>query len=183
MATVAFYAHDTPDNVARFEYYQQDIEALRALGHRVEVATRLAEIPRRYDLLFVWWWTHALLPVLRARLLGRPTIITGTFNFRFPDGFPGRDYRRRPLWQRALISRATRLSSRNLFVSERELGQCSEHFGLTSGRYYPHCLDGDYLAGPNHVPTVGVTGIKQCSPVIRSTGTGLAGNESQETAE
>lgn len=148
MAKIVFYTHDSRENLARFEYYQQDIDALKALGHEVVLCTRLAEIPWRFDAIFVWWWTRALVPVLLGRLLGRPCIVTGTFNFRFPEDHQGRDYFRRPRWQRVLISLATRLCSLNLFVSQMELEQCSSHFGLRSAGYLPHCLHGDYLLGP-----------------------------------
>jgi glycosyltransferase involved in cell wall biosynthesis len=148
MATIVFYTHDKAVNLGKFEYYKQDIDALRALGHQVKICTRYREIPAVFDAMFVWWWTHALIPVLLCRILRRPCIVTGTFNFRFPEDFAGRDYFRRPYWQRFLIRFAVRHCSLNLFVSQLELEECSKYFGLSTAGYLPHCLNVDYLKGP-----------------------------------
>lgn len=149
MATIVFYAHDSVANLKEFEYYKQDIDALRELGHEVVVCTKCVEIPARFDAMFVWWWTHALLPVLLCRFLKRPCVVTGTFNFRFPADFQGRDYFRRPYWQRLLIRSAAKYCSLNLFVSQLELEECSKHFELNNVGYFPHCLHEDYLKGPS----------------------------------
>jgi glycosyltransferase involved in cell wall biosynthesis len=148
MATIVFFAHDTRANLERFEYYKQDVDALKALGHRVVLCTRYVEIPAAFDAMFIWWWSRALLPVLLCRLLRRPCVVTGTFNFRFPEHSEGRDYFRRPFWQRFLLRSAAKHCSMNLFVSQLELEQCSTYFELDNARYAPHCLDEDYLKGP-----------------------------------
>lgn len=149
MAKVVFYCNDTKSNLDTFEYYKQDVDALRTLGHHVTICTKYREIPLDFDVMFIWWWTYALWPVILSRLLKKPSIITGTFNFRFPAGFEGRDYFRRPFLQRLLISKATHLSTRNLFVNEAELKQCSEYFDLNNCLYFPHIVSEDYLKGPS----------------------------------
>jgi glycosyltransferase involved in cell wall biosynthesis len=149
MSKIVFYTHDSVANLKEFEYYKQDIDALRALGHEVVICTSYLEIPFIFDAMFVWWWTHALVPVLLCRILRRPCIITGTFNFRFPDIFEGKDYFRRPHWQKLLIRSALRLCSLNLFVSQLELEQCSKYFGLDNASHLPHCLHDDYVKGPS----------------------------------
>jgi glycosyltransferase involved in cell wall biosynthesis len=149
MATIVFYAHASVAELKEFEYYNQDIVALRALGHEVVICTKYAEIPARFDAMFLWWWTYALVPVLLCRILNRPCIITGTFDFRFPEDFQGRDYFRRPYWQRFLIKSAAKHCSLNLFVNHLEMEQCSRHFGLNNAGYLPHCLHDDYLKGPS----------------------------------
>lgn len=148
MARVVFYCRDTREHLNTFEYYRQDIEALRALGHDVVVCTRYREIPLRFDAMFVWWWTFALWPVLLCRVLGRPCLVTGVFNFRNPSGFAGTDYFRRPLWQRLLISAATRACSLNLFIDETESQLCTGHFALRNARYFPCIIQTEYLQGP-----------------------------------
>lgn len=148
MAKIVFYCNDTFENISTFEYYQQDIDALRALGHEVVVVNRYRDIPWAFDVLFVWWWTYALYPVLLARFLRRPVIITGTFNFRFPEGFDGVDYFKRPRWQRFLIAGAVRLASLNLFVNRAELQGCRDYFGIDHAGYMPHVIPDEYLQGP-----------------------------------
>lgn len=133
-------------NIESMEYYRQDIAALHALGHEVTVCNRYRDIPWRFDLLFVWWWTFALVPVAFARLTGRKAIITGTFNFRFEDAKSGVDYFARPWWQRALIALGARLASANLFVGRREFEAVPRHFGLRSVFYAPHAVGDDYFA-------------------------------------
>jgi len=130
------------------EFYKQDIDALRTLGHQVTICTKYREIPFRFDVMFIWWWTYALYPVLLSRIFRKPSIITGTFNFRFPEGFEGKDYFRRPWWQKSIIKYATELTSLNLFVNQIELKSCSNYFKLSNARYYPHIIQNDYLKGP-----------------------------------
>lgn len=148
MAKFVFYCRVDRSTLDAFEYYKQDIDALEALGHEVVVCTKYREIPHRFDAMFIWWWTYALLPVLLCRLLRRPCLITGAYNFRFPTGFDGTDYLRRPYWQRWLIGRATSLCSLNLFINEAELHECASHFKIRTARYYPCIVHADYLRGP-----------------------------------
>ncbi len=142
MSRIVFYCHDTIENIQAMEYYRQDIEALRALGHEVFVCNRYRDIPWRFDVLFVWWWTYALLPVALARLAGRMAIVTGVYNFRFEDASSGTDYFARPWFQRLAIKLATRFASANLFLSRKEFEAVSAHFGLKNA-YYAPCSVGD----------------------------------------
>jgi len=151
MAKIVFYCHEEKSMIETFEYYKQDIDALKSLNHKVLICTKYSEIPLKYDLMFVWWWTYALYPVLLSRFLNKPCIITGTYNFRFPEDFSGIDYFKRPIWQRILIKMATKLTSLNLFVSRLELTGCSQYFKLANARYYPHIIHDDYLKGSNSV--------------------------------
>ena len=45
MPKVVFYCRDSLDNIRAMEYYRQDIEALRSLGHEVVVCNRYRDIP------------------------------------------------------------------------------------------------------------------------------------------
>jgi len=145
MAKIAFYCHDTIENIETMEYYRQDIVALRHLGHEVVVCNRYRDLPWRFDALLVWWWTYALIPVLLGRLSGRPTIITGTFNFRFENPATGVDFFHRPPHQRTLISLALKLASANVFVGRREFAAVPEHFGIRTAHYMPHCVSDEYF--------------------------------------
>lgn len=146
MAKIIFYCHDTLENIQSMEYYRQDIEALQALGHEVIVCNRYRDIPWRFDVLFVWWWTYALLPVALARLAGRRAIIAGVYNFRFEDPSSGRDYFGRSRLQRLVIALATRLAQANLFTSSREVEEVAAHFGLRTAHYAPCAVGDAYFA-------------------------------------
>ena len=151
MAKIAFYCNDTLENIQSMEYYRQDIDALRALGHDVIVCNRYRDIPWRFDVLFVWWWTYALLPVFLARLTGRKAIITGVYNFRFEDPSTGTDYFGRPWLQRLVIRFATRLAHANLFVSKREFDEVADSFGLRTAHYAPCAVGEAYFTVNQHV--------------------------------
>lgn len=148
MAKIVFFCHVERYMLETVEFYKQDIDALRALGHQVIICTKYREIPFDFDAMFIWWWTYALWPVLVSRILRKPCFITGTFNFRFPEGFEGKDYFRRPCWQRILIRNATRMCTLNLFVNQLELESCSKYFRLKNKCYFPHTIHDDYLQGP-----------------------------------
>lgn len=146
MAKVVFYCRDSLDNIHSMEYYRQDIEAIRVLGHEVVVCNRYRDIPLRFDVMYVWWWTYALVPVMLARLLGRPSLVTGVYNFRFENKSHGADYFARPWHQRLLIRLATKLTNANLFVSEREFNEVPRFFKLKRCYYYPCAVGDEYFA-------------------------------------
>ena len=146
MSRIVFYCRDTLENIRSMEYYRQDIEALQALGHDVVVCNRYRDIPWRFDVLFVWWWTYALLPVALTRLAGRRAIIAGVYNFRFEDPSSGRDFFARPWLQRLVIALATRLAHANLFTSSREVGEVAAHFSLGTTHYAPCAVGDAYFA-------------------------------------
>lgn len=148
MSKIVFFCHVEKSMLETVEFYKQDIDVLRALGHQVIICTKYSEIPFDFDAMFIWWWTYALWPVLLSRTLKKPSIITGTFNFRFPEGFKGKDYFRRPCWQRILIRNATCMCTLNLFVNQFELESCSKYFSVKNAFYFPHTIHNDYLQGP-----------------------------------
>ncbi len=160
MLKIVFYCNDSMDNIQSMEYYRQDIEALKALGHEVVVCNRYRDIPLRFDVMYVWWWTYALVPVLLARLLGRPSLVTGVYNFRFENKSHGTDYFARPWHQRQLISMATKLTNANLFVSEREFNEVPAYFKLKHCCYFPCAVSEEYFAANQPlVPRAGLLNI------------------------
>lgn len=187
MARIVFYCHDTMANIQSMEYYRQDIDALRALGHDVVVCNRYRDIPWRFDLLLVWWWTYALLPIALARFAGRRTAIAGVYNFRFEDQTSGVDYFARPWSQRLLIRLATRMAHANLFTSHREFEEVPAHFEL-GGAHYSPCAVGDaYFAagaraaertlllnlawsGPENLQRKGVWTIVEAAALLKARG-------------
>src|SRR5947199_9031529 len=79
--TVCFFAPVADRRVLETtEFYAQDLAILGGLGFDVRVATRWAEIPWGCDLYFVWWWSWAFLPLIKARLRGRPVLATGVID-------------------------------------------------------------------------------------------------------
>ena len=46
----------------------------------VVIVTPWSEIPWNVDLYFIWWWTWAFMPLVKAAFMRRPAIITGVFD-------------------------------------------------------------------------------------------------------
>lgn len=123
----------------RVEFYKQDIDALRRLGHEVRLATRICELVRSADVYFVWWWTWAFLPLFRAKLGRKPCIITGVFDYCWP--VPGLDYLRRPLLQKLLLKIALRYADWNIFVSKHEFDSVPQALPVHGPKYIPLGVD------------------------------------------
>lgn len=133
-----------PDYLQRVEFYKQDIDALKALGHEVSIATRLREITTHADFYFVWWWTWAFLPLVFATIYRAPCVITGVFNYRWP--FNGRDYFRRPIWQRWLLRAALQKASANIFLSKHEYFSIICDLPVQNPIYLPLAVDTEVYA-------------------------------------
>jgi len=134
-----FFVHTKdPTIVDRVEFYKMDVEILRDLGFDVQFAFSYRRIPSDIDLYFVWWWTYAIFPVLRAKFSGKKTIITGTFNFH--HHVTGADYYSRPFYHRFLIRRSAQLVNANVMVSRFEYGRMLDEITSTNVFYSPHVL-------------------------------------------
>jgi glycosyltransferase involved in cell wall biosynthesis len=123
------------------QFYAQDIRALRSIADEVVLATRFDEIDGGADLHFAWWWTRAMQPLSKALAHGRPSIVTGVFDFANP--FPGQGYASRPLVQRAAIRASLLCASCNLFVSRHEFDVVPKQLPTRAARYAPLVVDCD----------------------------------------
>jgi glycosyltransferase involved in cell wall biosynthesis len=122
----------------RVEFYAQDIKILQDLGHEVILATRFSEVPWNADFYFCWWWTFSFIPILKAKLSGKPLIITGTFDHILPKGLI--NYYDRPLLQRLWLRCSLWLADANIFVSECEYKSVTEMLGCRKPYYSPHII-------------------------------------------
>jgi glycosyltransferase involved in cell wall biosynthesis len=87
--------------------------------------------------IFIWWWTYALYPVLLAKLLGKKSIITGVFNFKSVEHITNSGFHARPFHQRILIKMALLMTDVNLFVSKIEYDEVPVFFKLKKFYYFP----------------------------------------------
>lgn len=136
-----FFTHKISNKEKLFytEFYRQDIDILESLGFEVIIATRWSEIPYNCDLYYIWWWTWAFIPLLKAKISRKPAIITGVFNLYSPE--PSQCYFTRPLRQKVLMSSALRFSDANVFVSQLEFEGVSRLLPVTNPSYIPHVVD------------------------------------------
>lgn len=144
---ITFFCRVDKKALSIIEFYNQDIEILKSLGHELNLATKYSEIDWKSDIIFIWWWTYAFYPVFIARLLGKKTIITGTFNYLAPEA--ASDYFRRPFWQRKLIKYSIKNANQNILVSKHEYRLIKKDWKLENLFYSPHTVDTD-LYIPNN---------------------------------
>jgi glycosyltransferase involved in cell wall biosynthesis len=147
---IAFYANTYIDAINRVYFYKQDIDILEELGHEVIVCTKYVEIIKTdFDLLFIWWWSRALLPVLYAKFRGKKSLITGTFNYEHGNNENVNDYIHKPFWQKKLLKWAYNFTNLNVLVSNNEYMQLSRAFKGSNQVVIGHCFDPDLLLMKN----------------------------------
>ncbi len=156
---IIFYCNDTLENIHLMEYYNQDIQVLIESGHEVKICNKYTDIPLNFDVIFIWWWTYALYPILLAKILGSKSIITGVFNYRAIEHIPKSGFRERPFHQRLLITLALKMSSTNLFVSKIEYDEVPSIFNLKNFYYFPCAIADMYFQNTGNSPRAGLLNI------------------------
>jgi glycosyltransferase involved in cell wall biosynthesis len=139
---ICFFAkvesHDILETVG---FYADDVRILRELGHDVVKAITFAEIPWDADVYYVWWWSWAFLPLIKAKFRGKPVVICGVFDYDVPPrGMPA-SYVYRPWWQKVMYRLNLRLADINIFVSEFEYQQIPSLFHVRNPRMIPCAVD------------------------------------------
>jgi glycosyltransferase involved in cell wall biosynthesis len=137
----------SPDRLMTTEFYRQDIEILESLGHRVTFASRLRDVPRDTDLVFLWWWNWLWLvgPVLKLR--GIPICVTGSLEPEIYESYS---------WPKRLLIRwGMRFANRSVFVSRYMIGRLAKLMRLPSALYCPHIVLDEYApASPLNTRTL-----------------------------
>ena len=134
---IAFFVYRVArDRLHTTEFYRQDLEILESLGHEVTIATRLREVPRDVDLVFLWWWNWLWLvgPVFKLR--GLPICVTGSLE---PE-----IYERRRWHYRFLVRHGLRFADRSVFVSRYMIARLAAMFPLKNAEYCPHIVLDEY---------------------------------------
>jgi glycosyltransferase involved in cell wall biosynthesis len=123
----------------RVEFYAQDIRILQDAGFEIELVSKLHKL-RPADFFFVWWWTWALAPILYAKALRRPVLVTGVLDINYYDA--------RPWWHKAGMRRAFGMADANVFTSELECRELPRRFPVRNPSYVPLTVD-EQLYSPN----------------------------------
>lgn len=147
---VIFFAkvHD-PQVLERNEFYAADIRILRDLGHQVKLVTTPWQIPKG-DIYFVWWWTWAFFPLLRAKLHKAPIIVVGVFDHVLPDGSLEM-FSSRSLLHQWMIRRVLQFADANIFSSQLEFKRLTDEFRIANPSFSYHTVDTN-LYRPLSVP-------------------------------
>ena len=145
---IGFFARvESAGVLERVEFYRQDVEILRSLGHDVVTAIRWRDVPRDADLYYVWWWTWTLPVLALARARGKPSIVTGVLDYPYP--IPGRGYAARSLPERTLMNLAMRSADVNVLLSRHEAEGAPRDLPIRNPRFVPLAVDTDaYSPGP-----------------------------------
>lgn len=134
-----FIKTNDPSIVSRNEFYIQDVKALEALGYKVKVATKIHEIDIKSDLIYVWWWTWAFVPIIISKIFRIKTVITGVFDH-YIEGNPVDLYKRNWL-HRSLILYSLKNSTANIVVSELEYNFIQENLSFSKLFLNPLSID------------------------------------------
>ncbi|MBN2601032.1 MAG: glycosyltransferase family 4 protein [Candidatus Marinimicrobia bacterium] len=139
ISKTCFYCNVDNKTLDVVEFYKQDINILHDIADEVIIATRWRDIDWKSDIIFVWWWTYAFIPVFIGKILRKRVIITGTFNI--GDKKNNRDYDNRKFLQRMLIKYSLTHAWKNILVSKKEHSLIRERWKLDNLEYSPHIVD------------------------------------------
>ena len=128
----------------RVEFYRIDIQLLRELGHEVVTVGHPRALDWSADLYYCWWWGHAVLPMIPAKLRRRPLVVTGAFDYSTcREELPGVCFLDRPLWKKAVLRSMLRLADANLFISQAEHDEVTAHLPVHNPIVAPLAIDTD----------------------------------------
>lgn len=126
----------------KIEFYRADIQILEDLGFEVVLANELKKIDWSADLFFCWWWGYSAIPVIGSRVLRKPCIVTGAFDYAScRDELPGLCYLDRPKWQKLIINLVLRYATASLFVSKYEYEEVTKSLSVKRAELVPHGVD------------------------------------------
>ena len=110
---IAYCVYGVDDHtIYRTEFYRQDLEILRSLGHDVDIVHSPLRL-RGYDLAVVWWWNYMALWGPAAKLMRLPLLVTGVY-----DPLKVREW---PWWKRTTLKFGSRFGDLNVLISNFEL--------------------------------------------------------------
>jgi len=116
-----FFSNESLDQLKKEQYSLQDIAILNDLGFRVTIATSFGSVPFGCDLYFSWWASGSILPLIKARLSGKPILVVAGGNeaMFYRDSLSGvpLGYLASPWYKRLATRLCLRYADRVLIVS------------------------------------------------------------------
>lgn len=119
---VCFFSNSSKEQLKKEQYSIQDIRILQELGYKVNVATKLWEIPWNSRFYFSWWASGSILPFIVSCVLRKAIIVIAGGNeaMFYRDSISNQPlgYLATP-WYKKIATRITlRYSTRIIIVSE-----------------------------------------------------------------
>lgn len=140
-----FFSTAPLEQLEREQYSLSDIRILKELGFDVTIANRFADIPGNCDLYFSWWASGSILPMIKAKLRGRPNLVVAGGNEAvvYRDSLTGQPlgYLNMPLYKKIATRLVLRFSTVLTVVSRHMVPHVQ---GLGGGRtpiVVPNCVD------------------------------------------
>lgn len=115
---ICFYAR-VPDQklFETVNFYSNDIKILRELNYEVILSNNYKNIPSDCDLYFIWWWSSGIVPLIKAKLIGKPSIMIGNLHLRDKSK---QGYSDRPFYIKLFIKYCLRNSDVQITTSKVE---------------------------------------------------------------
>lgn len=141
---VMFYVNVKDLNLTKdVSFYEQDIRALREMGFEVFVTNRYLDVIfKKYDFIYVWWWSYAFFPAVWSKITKKKIVVTGAFHYSTPL-MTGTDFVRRSILFKTLVKAALRLADANIFVSNYEMKDVLNNLSTCNPQVVHHGIDVD----------------------------------------
>lgn len=122
LVKACFFSTAYLDQISREQYSLTDIRILKELGFDVVIANRFSCIPWDCDLYFSWWASGSVMPMIVAKLVGKPNVVVAGGNeaMLYRDSVSGMalGYLSMPLYKRIATRVTLRLSTVVTCVSQ-----------------------------------------------------------------
>lgn len=152
--TACFFSHTNKSHLQKEQYSIQDIRILRDLEYEVTIATSFSEIPWSCDLYFSWWAAGSILPLIKARLCGKPIIVVagGNDSTFYRDSISGapQGYLAAP-WYKRLAARLSLRHATAVLAVSRFMVDDLKKLGAPDPVVVPNSVDTSmFLPSENH---------------------------------
>lgn len=128
------------------DFYSNDIKIFQELGHDVIKIHDWRKLPNDCDIYFIWWWSSGVVPIIKAKRLGKPVISIGNIHYDDPSD---QGYFQRPFYIRQFIKFSLKHSDVQIATAEIEL-EGIKKLGATNPILIYHAIDSKkYSLGSN----------------------------------
>ena len=141
---VCFFS-TVPKEKLIFENYSiQDLRILSELGFEIIICNSFFKIPLYCDLYFSWWASGSFLPLIKAKISGKPiiTIAGGNEVMFYKDSITNEPagYLKYPIWKQLLIKLTLKFSNEVVVVSGFMLSN-TKKLGALNLNLIHNCVD------------------------------------------
>lgn len=113
------------------------------MGFDVYVTNKISDLfLRKYEVVYVWWWSYALLSILLSKIKRAKCIVAGAFHYSTPL-MSGTDFVRRSYLYKLLVTLSLRMADMNIFVSICEYEAVTKNLKVNNPMLVYHGIDTD----------------------------------------